>query len=233
MSQFYDSIRTTCGTRTLALVGSVANAQSGTRVQSNTRSQGGSGTVTRTTQGSSSRPAATNGSIALDGYCPVCIVDMKKWVKGNPAIQATYDGKSYYFPSNEQKETFLADPAKYVPALGGDCTVCAVNMGETIPGSIRHAALSHKRLYLFPSQEQQQEFMANAVKYVDVDLAYGGKCVVCRVEMNKDVAGKPEIAAYHQGLRYLFPSEEQRNMFLANPAKYATPSAANNTPARN
>jgi YHS domain-containing protein len=158
---------------------------------------------------------------------------MKKWVKGNPAIQAKYDGKRYYFPSNEQKETFLADPAKYVPALGGDCTVCAVNMGESIPGSIRHAALSHKRLYLFPSHEQQQEFLANPAKYVDVDLAYGGKCVVCSIEMNKGVAGKPEIAAYHQGLRYLFPSAEQRDMFLANPAKYAVQTTDNAASTRN
>ena len=50
---------------------------------------------------------------------------------------------------------------------------------------------------------------------------------MCRIEMSKTVPGKPEIAAYHQGLRYLFPSEKQREMFSANQAKYA-PKAAEN-----
>ncbi len=30
--------------------------------------------------------------LGLDGYCPVCIVDGKKWVRGNPEFQTTYDG---------------------------------------------------------------------------------------------------------------------------------------------
>lgn len=233
MSHLFKAIRITSRNQVLAMTGmavvllvtSVANAQSSTRSRP--------GTVTRTQQGSGNRPAAPNGAIALEGYCPVCIVDMKKWVKGNPAVQATYDGQTYYFPSNEQKEMFLADPAKYTPALGGDCTVCAAKMGESVPGSIRHAAISQKRLFLFPSQEQQQEFLAHAAKYANIDLVNGGQCVVCRVDMNKDVPGKPEIAVYHQGRRYLFPSNQQRDRFLANPAKYATQAAANGTSARN
>jgi YHS domain-containing protein len=151
---------------------------------------------------------------------------MKKWVKGNPNIQATYDGKTYYFPGSEQKEMFLVDPAKYVPALGGDCTVCLANMRKRVPGTVRHAALANGRLFLFPGGEQKQEFFANQAKYADIDLALGGKCAVCRVEINKDVPGNPEIAEYHQGFRYLFPSEKQREMFRANPAKYAVKHAA-------
>lgn len=57
-------------------------------------------------------------------------------------------------------------------------------------------------------------------KYAEVDLAADGKCTVCRVEMQQDVDGKAEFSAIDQGLRYLFPSEEQKQMFLANPEKY-------------
>ena len=39
---------------------------------------------------------------------------------------------------------------------------------------------------------------------------------MCQVEFKKDAPGKPEIAAVHQCLRYLFPAEQQREMFLAN-----------------
>ena len=76
--------------------------------------------------------------IGLGGYCPVCILDANKWAKGSPQHQATYDGVTYYFPEEAIKEKFLANPAKYVPALGGDCIVCYAKLGKRVPGSINH-----------------------------------------------------------------------------------------------
>lgn len=140
---------------------------------------------------------------------------------GNPEHQVTYDGTTYYFPSGEQKEMFLADPVKYTPAFGGDCTVCSVNMGERVAGDLHFASLYAGRLFLFPGEDQKQEFHKNPEKYANADLALDGKCSVCRVEMNQEVQGKPEIGTIYQGLRYLFPGEEQRQMFLDNPSKYA------------
>lgn len=184
----------------------------------------GGGTA-RGQSASKSQPGASDGAktrdIALEGYCPVCIIELKKWVRGKPEYQVKYDGRTYFFPGQKQKEMFLVDPAKYVPAFGGDCTVCYAKLGKRVPGNIRHAALHEERLFLFPGDEQKQAFLADPEKYADVDLALDGICAVCRIELNKDVPGKPEIAAYHKGLRYLFPSDEQRKMFLANPEKYA------------
>ena len=171
-----------------------------------------------------SKPAKSN--LALEGYCPVCIIAMKKWVRGKSEHQTTYDGKTYYFPSEKQKEMFVADPAKFVPALGGDCTVCLAKMGKRVAGNIRNAAFHEHRLFLFPSGDQRKEFLAHPKKYTNVDVALGGKCAVCKTEMNKDVPGKPEIAVVHKSMRYLFPGEKQRDMFLANPNKYAVKPAA-------
>jgi YHS domain-containing protein len=171
-------------------------------------------------QGSNTRTAATS-KVALQGYCPVCVVKMKKWVRGNPTIQANYDGKTYYFPGQEQKQMFMADPAQYTPALGGDCAVCMAEMGKRTPGSLQYAALSGNRLYLFPNEKMKQMFRDDPAKYINADLALGGNCAVCRVEMKKDVAGNPDVSYMLGGLRYLFPSEDQRKMFIANPGKYA------------
>ena len=168
-----------------------------------------------------SRSASSRSSVALEGYCPVCIIEMKKWVRGNPQHQVKYDGKAYYFPGEQQKKMFLANPAKYVPALGGDCTVCFAKMGKRVPGNVRHAVFFGKRLFLFPGAEQKKEFHSNPTAYSNVDLALDGKCAVCNAEMKKDVPGKAEFTVIHQGLRYQFPSDKQRKMFLANPAKYA------------
>lgn len=170
--------------------------------------------------GSHSR-AAVAPRLAMNGYCPVCIIEKKKWVRSNQQHQATYDGRIYYFPEEKQKNMFLADPAKYAPALGGDCIVCYAKMGARSPGSVQHGSLYQGRLFLFPDENMRAEFRGNPNPYVNADLAFGGNCAVCRVEMNQQMKGKPSIAAMHDGLRYLFPGEEQRNMFLANPQKYA------------
>ena len=89
--------------------------------------------------------------IGLGGYCPVCIVDANKWAKGSPDHQATYDGVKYYFPDEAIKAKFLANPAKYVPALGGDCIVCYAKLGKRVHGSVNHTARHDNRLFLFPA----------------------------------------------------------------------------------
>ena len=171
------------------------------------------------TRGSSTRQSTTN-SVALSGYCPVCITDMKKWVRGNPQFAATYDGKTYHFPSAETRERFLANPVKYAPVLGGDCVVCLAKMGKRMPGSVLHAAYHGGRLFLFPGKDQKQMFVDNPQAYADVDLALNGDCAVCLKEMGKQMPGKPEHTIIHNGMRYQFPGEDQAEMFMAYPKKY-------------
>ena len=164
---------------------------------------------------------STSQSLGLEGYCPVCLIEAKKWVRGTPDHQVTYDGKTYYFPSENEKRVFQADPAKYVPALGGDCTVCLAKAGKRVAGNIRHGALYKGRVFLFTSDREKQEFLSSPKKYERVDLALNGRCAVCRVMAGKDVPGKPRFTAVHQGLRYQFVSDKERQVFLANPAKFA------------
>ncbi len=161
-----------------------------------------------------------NADLALDGACPVCLVKMNKVVKGDPAYAVVHDGRCYLFPGTEQKQMFEKSPAEFTPALGGDCTVCKVEMKKDVSGKAEFHAVYDGRLFLFPGQKQLDMFNANPRKYTEADVALGDKCLVCKVEMGKDVAGKPEFAVDHRGRRYLFPSPKQREMFLANPEKY-------------
>lgn len=158
--------------------------------------------------------------VGLDGYCPLCIIKVKKWVKGSAQYAAEYDGKTYLFPADEQKQAFLASPEKYTPILGGDCIVAMVEMGRRIPGSVQHAALHQGHLYLFANAKAKDMFRASKEKYVDADVAFGGKCSVCLVEMNKPMPGVPEFTSMYKGKRYLFPGADQKAMFQLNPSKY-------------
>lgn len=173
------------------------------------------------------KPAmAKKTRLGLDGYCPVCITEMKQWMKGSEKFKTTYDGITYYFPGEGPMKKFLAAPEKYVPALGGDCIACWAMAKKRVPGKVGHSALHKGRLYLFPSDKEQQAFVKNAAKLAKADLAYAGHCSVCAVMANKKVAGKPQFTAMHNGFRYLFPSDRERQMFLKEPAKFADKSLA-------
>lgn len=197
-------------------IASIAIAQSGSR----SYPPNGSSARTSPPAGSAHR-TPDQAPLALDGYCPVSILQMKKWVKGNPAHKSVYDGKTYLFANEQGKRMFDADPAKYVPALGGDCVVALVKMGKRAPGNLRHAAFHDNRLFLFSSQDAQKMFLAQPAAYANADLALNGQCPVCQVNMGQRVPGKPEIAAFHKGFRYLFPATEQRETFLSSPTKFA------------
>jgi YHS domain-containing protein len=191
-----------------SLLATAASAQSGTKTAARTSNAAGSGTK------------SAGNTVGLQGYCPVCVVQMKKWIKGNPQFSVQQDGKTYLFPGEEQKQMFLSNPAQYTPVLGGDCAVALVEMNKRVPGSVQHAALHNDRLYLFSNDKAKGMFVANKEKYANADLALGGKCSVCRVEMNQDVDGVPQFTSIYEGLRYQFPGNEQQQMFNQNPAKY-------------
>lgn len=164
--------------------------------------------------------------LGLQGYCPVCVTEMKQWMKGSEKFKATYDGVTYYFPGEGPMKKFLAAPEKYVPALNGDCIACWAMAKKRMPGKIQYTAIHKGRLYLFPSDKEKQVFVKDAKKFANADLAYAGHCSVCAVMANKKVPGNAKFTAIHNGFRYLFPSDRERQMFLKTPAKFADKSLA-------
>ncbi len=206
----------------LVVIGSVsAMAQSGSRNYAPSRKV--------VPEAGSRQRAPQQAPLALEGYCPVSLVAMRKWVKGDPVYRMAYDGRSYLFANDQGKRMFQADPAKYVPALGGDCAVALVKMGKRVPGNIRYASFHYGRLFLFSNAAAHKMFRAEPEAYANADLALGGTCPVCRVNLGRNVPGKPEIAAFYKGFRYLFPAVEQRKAFLASPEKYV-PAVGNRAP---
>jgi hypothetical protein len=59
--------------------------------------------------------------VAIQGHDPVAYFTENRAVKGRPGIYATYRGALYNFASQENKERFQKEPAKYEPAFGGYC----------------------------------------------------------------------------------------------------------------
>jgi YHS domain-containing protein len=145
---------------------------------------------------------------------------MRQWIKGDPNNAVVYDGKAYYFPGAEQVAMFNQDPLKYVPVLGGNDVVYFAETGKRMEGKPSFGIVYQDRNYFFASEDNKKKFQSNPESFADVDLALGGECIVCRVDMNQRVPGSPDVTVMHKGIRYQFPGEDQKAMFTRSPARY-------------
>jgi YHS domain-containing protein len=104
--------------------------------------------------------------VALDGYCPVCVVTRGSWVRGRETLTSTHLGRTYRFAGPDEKRAFLANPEWYAPALGGNDPVLACERGLVVAGRRAFSAAHGSRLYLFASAETRRAFMAGPDQYV-------------------------------------------------------------------
>ena len=72
--------------------------------------------------------------LALEGYDAVSYFTEGTPAKGDPKIEATFNGALYHFVSQEHRETFEKAPTKYAPAYGGYCGYAA-SIGKVRPAN--------------------------------------------------------------------------------------------------
>jgi len=87
--------------------------------------------------------------VAIQGYDPVAYFTQKKAVKGKVAIASTYEGVTYNFSSQANKDLFLKNPASYEPQYGGWCAYAMGSSAEKVeidPGTFK---ILDGKLYLF------------------------------------------------------------------------------------
>ncbi|PYI84131.1 MAG: hypothetical protein DME26_13725 [Verrucomicrobia bacterium] len=90
------------------------------------------GLVVRNGTGGKTLVQTDNKGVALKGYDPVSYFADGKPAKGNPKIEATFNGALYHFVSLEHREIFEKAPTKYAPAYGGYCGYAA-SIGKVRP----------------------------------------------------------------------------------------------------
>ena len=66
-------------------------------------------------------PDGGGGKAILAGYDPVSYHQNPRPVRGDPAINAQWDGGLYYFASAANRDLFTKSPERYAPAYGGFC----------------------------------------------------------------------------------------------------------------
>lgn len=112
-------------------------------------------------------PASQAPPVALDGFCPVTLVevvaqdptDRRAWKKGDPRYGAIHEGRTYLFASAEQQQKFLANPDAYAPVLGGYDPVHLVERGVWVEGKRAYGLITpDQKIYLFADEGSLARF---------------------------------------------------------------------------
>ena len=111
---------------------------------------------------SDTAPVNVDGKgVILRGYDVVAYFKQGKPLKGNPAIESTYQGVTYLFASAANKADFDKDPAKYVPQYGGFCAYGVAN-GVIAGIESPNAFTVYKgKLYIGGNQDALKSFKTN------------------------------------------------------------------------
>jgi YHS domain-containing protein len=99
--------------------------------------------------------------VAIQGYDPVGFFTSKQPVKGRPEFKSQYHGATYYFASEEDKNLFDKEPAKYEPAYGGFCAY-GVSRNKTVEIDPEAFQVVHGKLLLQYSKGVRDEFNKDA-----------------------------------------------------------------------
>ena len=119
-------------------------------------------------QAPSQQPAAAPANepkFAMDGYCPVTLLEEWKWQKGDPRWGANHQGQIYLFSSQAEQQKFLANPNQYSPVMSGIDPVAYLSKGQVIKGDRRFGMTFRGSVYLFSSEENLQAFYNDSQRY--------------------------------------------------------------------
>ncbi len=101
--------------------------------------------------------SAENSTPAVQGYDVVSYQTGKRPIRGNGHFTAHHEGATYIFSSQENLNTFKANPDRYVPAYGGYCAY-GVSVGKKFIGDPEVWRVVDNRLYLNLDASIQDEW---------------------------------------------------------------------------
>ena len=89
--------------------------------------------------------------LALSGFDPVSYRADRGPVRGKRAIAVVHEGVTYDFSSEENRVSFVANPAAYEPRFGGWCAT-AMAAGRKVPADAGQYLLEDGTLFLFANE---------------------------------------------------------------------------------
>ncbi len=93
---------------------------------------------------------------AISGYDPVQYHQNNSAIKGEKTYATEWKDATWLFSSKENLESFINNPEKYAPQVGGYCTF-AVSKGFTAPGNGEFWHIEDNNLYLFSNEAVKKD----------------------------------------------------------------------------
>ncbi|AZZ36365.1 YHS domain protein [Bdellovibrio sp. qaytius] len=91
----------------------------------------------------------TKTGVILEGYDAVSYFQGATPKKGNAKFQTKVGDATYWFSSEENKNTFLKDPKKYEPAFGGWCAYAVADSKSKVEVDPKSFLIQDGRLLVF------------------------------------------------------------------------------------
>jgi thiol-disulfide isomerase/thioredoxin/YHS domain-containing protein len=113
--------------------------------------------------------------LALDGFCPVTLVEQGRWNRGDQDYGVIHRGRTYLFTGRQEADRFFQNPDRYAPVLSGNDVVVFVDQGQTVPGRRAHGAVFNDRVYLFSSEASYEKFAQETDRYLGALSSPGKK----------------------------------------------------------
>ena len=110
-------------------------------------------------------PSWRDKKVAVRGRDVVSFTQDSGPVKGKKKYVAEYDDTKWYFKTKENRDTFEANPVKYVPQFGGYCPV-ALARGDVKIGSTNQFTRHEGRTYLNYNQKNRGTFAVDPESYI-------------------------------------------------------------------
>ncbi len=99
---------------------------------------------------------------ALDGYCPVSLMQSQTWIRGLEKHAIRHRGKVYLLSSEAAAKEFMAAPDNFTPVLSGHDPLVYLREGRLVEGSIYDGVLRQDNLvFIFSSDENKVYFRDN------------------------------------------------------------------------
>lgn len=104
--------------------------------------------------------------VALDGHCPLTLMEQKRWVLGDKAFGVVHRGRTYLFLGPNERQKFLADPDRFAPVLSGVDPVLALDHNQVVAGRREFGVFgADGHIYLFADPASRDTFEKNEQYY--------------------------------------------------------------------
>jgi len=105
-----------------------------------------------------------NDNVAVQGYDLVTYFEQNPQKGNKSSFVYSYKNVLYYFVSQKNKEIFIKNPVKYLPAYGGWCAYAMGDTGKKVEIDPETYKIVDGKLYLF-----YNKYFTNTLKYWNED----------------------------------------------------------------